>query len=102
MATDEDILLNFKKKSTDALLSCLDTAPIILVAVKYNVECSVLHSNDPKTHKILPALTPHYGPYYVLRTFSIEKLARDYENQLRSLDLSLFIPKDPKEVKSAR
>ncbi len=62
----------------------------------------MLHSNDPKIREVLPALTPHGGPYYVWNAFSIEKSARDYEDQLRSLDLSLFIPKDPKEVKAAR
>ncbi len=74
---------------------------MILVAVKYNDKCSVLHSNDPKIRKILPLLTPHCSPYHVWRAFSIEKLARDYENQLQSLDLSFFVPKDPKEVKAA-
>ena len=102
MAKDEDILINFKKKSAAALFRCVDSAPTILVAVKYNGECSVLHSNDPKICKILPVLSPHCSPYYAWRAFSIEKLARDYEDQLRALDLLLFIPKDPNEFKASR
>ncbi len=81
MTNDEDISMNFKKKSAAALFGCVGSAPTILVAVKYNGECSVLHSNDLKIRKIVPVLTPYCGPYYVWRTFSIEKLARDYKYQ---------------------
>ena len=102
MVNDGDILINFKNKSAAALFGFVDSAPTFLVVVKYNGKCSVLHCNDPQLCEILPVLTPHGGPYHVWRAFSIEKSARDYEAQLRSLDLSLFVPKDPMEVKAAR
>ncbi len=102
MSSDGYILINFKKKSAATLFGFVDSAPTLLVAVKYNGECSVLHSNNHQLCKILPVLTPHGGPYHVWRAFFIEKSACDYEAQLRSLDLSLFVPKDPMEVKATR
>ncbi len=84
------------------MVGFVDSAPTLLVAVKYNNKYSVLQSNDPQLHKSLSVLTPDGGPYHIWRAFSIEKSARDYEAQLRSLDLSLFVPKDPMEVKAAR
>ena len=102
MANNGDILINFKKKSAATLFGFVDSAPTFLVAVKYNGKCSVLHSNDPQLREILPVLTPHGGPYHSWRAFSVEKAAHDYESQLKSLDLSPFLPKDPMEVKAAR
>ena len=102
MSNDRDVLINFKKKAAAALFGFVDPAPTLLVAVKYNGECSVLHSNDPQLRKILLVLTPHGGPYHSWRAFSIEEAAHNYEAQLKSLDLSLFLPKDPMEVKAAR
>ncbi len=95
-------MIKFKKKSAATLFDFVDSAPTILVAMKYNGECSMLHSNDPEIQKNVSALTPHGSPYYVCHVFSIEKSARAYEDQLRALDLSPFIPKDHKEVKADR
>ncbi len=101
MSNNGDVLINFKKKAAAALFGFVDSAPTLLVAVKYNSKCSVFHSNDPKLRNILSVLTPHGGPYHSWRTFSIEEAAHNYEAQLKSLDLSLFLSKDPMEVKAA-
>ncbi len=98
---DRDVLINFKKKAAAALFVFVDPAPTLLVAVKYNGTCSVLHSNGPQLRNILSVLTPNGGLYCSWRAFSMEEAAHNYEAQLKSLDLSLFLPKDLMDVKAA-
>ena len=75
---------------------------MILVAVKYSGEIMVLDSNDGNIINKVHALTPHCGPYYVWREFDQEKSAQDFVKELRSINLSPFIPKDPMLVKVYR
>ena len=102
MERDVKKLVEFKKKAAIALLGDNDDIPIIFVAVKYSGDISILNSNDSNMIKVLPTLTAEINPYYVWRLFSTQKEAEDYEQQLRSIDISPFIPKDPMEVKAAR
>ena len=102
MEANTNSLIEFKKKAAAVFLGDEDHNPMILVAVKYTGDISVLYSNDPDMVKVIPLMTAERNPYYVWRQFSVQKEARDYESQLRSLEISHLIPMDPMKVKAAR
>ena len=102
LGRDAALLVKFKKKATAQMFDCQDTKSMILVAVKYNGEIMVLDSNDRNVMNELHSLTPHCGPYYNWREFDQEKFAQDYVKELRFINLSPFIPKDPMIAKIHR
>ena len=103
LGRDAALLVKFKKKATAQMFDRQDTKSMILVAVKYTGEIMVLNSNDGRNiMNELHALTPHFGPYYNWREFDQEKSAQDFVKELKSINLTPFIPKDPMLVKVYR
>ena len=102
MERNMEKLVEFKKRAATALLSDNGAPAMMFVAVKYSGDISVLNSNDKDMINVLPTMTGKRNPYFVWRLFSTQKEAEDYERQLRSIEVSQFIPPDPMEVKAAR
>ena len=95
-------LVEFKKNAAITLIGGNDVILIFLVAVKYSGDISILNSSDLNMINVVPTLTGESNPYHLWCLFSTQKEAEDYEQQLKGIDISPFIPKDPMEVKAAR
>ena len=101
MSRDPQTFTNFKKDSISNMFGCY-TGPTIIVAVRYSGVIDVLNTHDPNSSKSIIDLDPEEGPYHVWCSFTQENLAQEYVAKLRSIDITSFIPKDPRMLKAAR
>ena len=104
MNTDGESLIKFKRSALAHLFQTdANTSRILfMVCAKYGAEIVFLASNDENTKDLLTHLTPENGDYYVWAVFEDNAEARAYYDKVRSIDVSPYIPRDPKQVKAER
>lgn len=104
MGADAERLNSFKKSGLTHLFAtdANSSPPLFLVCAKYGGEICFFASNDAKMKTLLPQLRPIGGDYYVWAVFEDNAEARAYYEKVRAIDVSSYIPRDPKQVKAER
>ena len=104
MGADADSLNSFKKSALTHLFVSDANPPrsLFLVCAKFGGEICFFASNDVKMKSVLPQLRPIGGDYYVWAVFEDNAEARSYYEKVRAIDVSSYIPRDPKQVKAER
>ncbi len=73
-----------------------------MVAVTYDFNAHLLDCTNPSMEQLLQDLSPNAGSYYNWIHFNTKEESELYLNELELIDLSLFIPKDPKKEKEKK
>ncbi len=73
-----------------------------MVAITYDFNAYLLDSTNPSMEQLLRDLSPNAGRYYNWIHFNTKEEAEVYLNELDLINLSLFIPKDPKKEKEKK
>ena len=101
MNTDKIALTKFKKAAWSFLFS--DDSPLasFMVYAKYGGKIGFYAANDSALMRdVLPQLKVMDSDYYVWAVFDDNAEARSYFDKVWAMDVSSYIPKDPKLTKA--
>ena len=103
MNIDKIALTKFKKAALSFMFS--DDSPLMsfMVYAKYGGKVGFYAANDGILMRdVLPQLKVTDSDYYVWAVFDDNAEARSYFDKVRAMDVSPYIPKDPKLTKAER